>query len=179
MIPTCGPTTRRRPCAERRLLSCLLRATGLGGGLRPVYRKWYIEQPQELPRFVQMLEESEHLVSVDTEMEPPICSLVSEEEVHVFTWDERAAAALRPMFASPRILKTASLHIRTWRPDLRGKRLTSQRRLSSPRRVPRKLLPRRPRRPFHHGSARSSPLSVFAAWRRRVLYSPDAIVSRR
>lgn len=68
------------------------------------YRRWFINQPEELQR---ILDDKVDLIAVDSEMSPQIISITTADEVHVFEWDERARRLVEAILGSDRILKVA------------------------------------------------------------------------
>lgn len=103
----------------------LQKARKIAKGYKPnrKHREWFVNQPGELSRllnveYVDELKEGEErngpnvvrLVAIDTEINPPIISFTTEDEVHVFDWtiataDERNLA--REILEHPWILKIA------------------------------------------------------------------------
>lgn len=80
------------------------------------YRRWYIEQPEETERLIyEVILPHEHLVSIDTEMDPPVVSLVTEDEVHAFVYSERYRDMLTDLMSSPSVLKVAHNAAHDWR----------------------------------------------------------------
>lgn len=69
-----------------------------------VYRKWYRNDPVALER---LSNSDVNLLSYDTEMEPPIVGIATEDEVHVFEWHEGYRRALTKLLTSRSILKVA------------------------------------------------------------------------
>lgn len=82
-------------------------------------RRWIFDSPLELARLVDdVIIGREGMVSIDTEMQPLVTSLVTEEEVHVFTWEGDGGAYREPLarlMASPRVLKVAHNMQHDWR----------------------------------------------------------------
>lgn len=72
----------------------------------PRERRWFLNRYEELDRFVDLCI-AERLVSIDTEMNPPIVGLCNESEVHVFVWDERARDALQRLLSRTDVIKVA------------------------------------------------------------------------
>ena len=98
------------------LISDLKRARRyLEGDLRPRYRRWFINQPSELPRIAERILRERLSVAVDTEMEPPICSWVTEEEVHSWYWDDRYRETVRQVMESDQVLKVAHNMAHDWK----------------------------------------------------------------
>lgn len=74
-------------------------------GLTPTkYRKWYRNDPVALSRLAT---EDVGLISVDTEMSPWIVGLATDDEVHVFEFEESFRHALIKIMKNPKILKIA------------------------------------------------------------------------
>lgn len=67
-------------------------------------RQWYFNDVEALERLV---EAKPDLISVDTEMDPWIVGLATEDEVHVFVWEEAFRRPLEALLTSDRILKVA------------------------------------------------------------------------
>ena len=67
-------------------------------------RKWYWQNPAELKRLAAS---GIDLISIDTEMEPAIVAIATEDEVHVFEWSESFREPLTQLLTSNRILKVA------------------------------------------------------------------------
>lgn len=68
-------------------------------------REWFLERPAELTRL-----EGADLIAVDTELDPPIISLTTDSEVHVFDWrflNASQRSFLRDLLESPKVLKVA------------------------------------------------------------------------
>jgi len=87
---------------------------------KPHYREWFVNRPDQIDRFVDdTIIAHEHLVSIDTEMNPAIVSLVSEDEVHVFTFNEVYRPALTRLMSSPVVLKLAHNMAHDWRQFLK------------------------------------------------------------
>lgn len=92
-------------------------------------RTWFLDDPLALEELVQRLGKEAPaempsaledqlalpVVSIDTEMDPLVTSLVTEDEVHVFTWGEEYAEALRELMSHPGILKLAHNMQHDWR----------------------------------------------------------------
>jgi len=68
------------------------------------YRKWYRDDPYALAR---LADSDVNLISVDSELEPWIIGIASDEEVHVFEWDERYRKALTKLMTRSNVLKIA------------------------------------------------------------------------
>lgn len=80
------------------------------------YREWHIEQPAETHRLIyDVILPHEHLVGIDTEMDPPLISLVTEEEVHAFVFNERYRGMLTDLMSSRQVLKVAHNMAHDWR----------------------------------------------------------------
>ncbi len=91
-----------------------------GSWKKPHFREWFVNRPDQIDRFVDhVLIKHEHLVSIDTEMNPAIVSLTSEEEVHVFTFHESYRPALERLMSSPLVLKLAHNMAHDWRQFLK------------------------------------------------------------
>lgn len=74
-------------------------------GLVPTkYRKWFRNDPVALSRLAN---EDVGLISVDTELDPWIVSIVTDDEVHVFEFEEAFRHALIKIMSNPRIVKIA------------------------------------------------------------------------
>ena len=87
-----------------------------GDWKEPKKREWFVNRPDEINRFVDhTLITHEHLVAIDTEMDPLIVALVSEEEVHVFTFHDAYRPALERLMSSPWVLKVAHNMAHDWR----------------------------------------------------------------
>jgi len=69
-----------------------------------VYRTWYRNDPVALKRLAN---DHPNLIALDTEMDPYIVGIVTEDEVHVFEYDERYRRALETLLTSRHILKVA------------------------------------------------------------------------
>lgn len=67
-------------------------------------RTWYRNDPVALNTLANS---DVNLISYDTEIDPPIVGIATEDEVHVFEYDERYRAALGKLLTSPHILKVA------------------------------------------------------------------------
>lgn len=68
------------------------------------YRKWFIQDPLALEYLVK---QEPDLISFDTEMEPWVVGIATEDEVHVFIWSEDFRAPLEALLTSPHIVKVA------------------------------------------------------------------------
>lgn len=68
------------------------------------YRKWFMQDVEALKRLAAS---GVDLISVDTELEPWIVGMATDDEVHVFEWSEDFRAPLTALLTSPRILKVA------------------------------------------------------------------------
>jgi len=74
-------------------------------GLPPIkYRKWFFQDVDALRRLATS---GVDLISVDTELEPQIVGIATDDEVHVFEWTEAFRAPLTALLTSDRILKIA------------------------------------------------------------------------
>lgn len=74
-------------------------------GIPPTkYRKWFIQDVDALKRLAAS---NVDLISVDTELEPWIVGLATEDEVHVFEWSEDFRQPLEALLKSDRIIKIA------------------------------------------------------------------------
>lgn len=74
-------------------------------GVTPtVYRKWYIQDVEALKRLVKS---DPDLISVDSELEPWVIGIATEDEVHVFEWSEEFRAPLTALLTSARVMKVA------------------------------------------------------------------------
>lgn len=69
-----------------------------------MYRKWYWQDPRALR---ELAVSGVDLISVDTEMDPAIVAIATEDEVHVFEWNETFREPLTALLTSNRILKVA------------------------------------------------------------------------
>jgi len=67
-------------------------------------RRWYWQDPNALRRLAAS---GIDLISIDTEMEPAIVAIATEDEVHVFEWSESFREPLTQLLTSNRILKVA------------------------------------------------------------------------
>lgn len=67
-------------------------------------RKWFINKPAELLR---LAEEDVGYISIDTELDPWIVGIATDDEVHVFEFDENYRHALTKICKNPRIVKIA------------------------------------------------------------------------
>ena len=68
------------------------------------YRKWFFNKPEELLR---LADEDVGCISIDTEMSPWIVGIATEDEVHVFEYDEDYRFALEKICSNGRIVKLA------------------------------------------------------------------------
>lgn len=67
-------------------------------------RKWYRNDPVAL----QALADSDvDIISVDSELEPWIVGIATEDEVHVFEWEERFRKPLTQLLTNPKVIKIA------------------------------------------------------------------------
>lgn len=84
----------------------LQQAAAIGRGADASYqtRTWYRNDPVAL---MELANSDVNLISVDTEMSPYIVGIATEDEVHVFEWNEGYRKALTKLLTSPRILKVA------------------------------------------------------------------------
>lgn len=87
---------------------------------QPKARRFFLGQPQEAIRLIRdVILPSEHAVAIDTEIDPPIVSLVTEEEAHAFVWDWTVGSdvevALRDLLTSESVLKVAHNMSHDWR----------------------------------------------------------------
>lgn len=74
-------------------------------GLTPTkYRKWYRNDSLALKR---LAESDVDLISVDSEMSPWIVGLATDEEVHVFEFEESFRHSLTKLMKNPKIVKIA------------------------------------------------------------------------
>lgn len=67
-----------------------------------VYRKWYRNDLEALERLAAS---NVDLIAVDTELDPWIVGIATDEEVHVFEWDELYRKPLTKLLTSTRIVK--------------------------------------------------------------------------
>jgi len=67
-----------------------------------VYRKWYRNDVKALER---LAEEDIDVIAIDTELDPWIVGIATEDEVHVFEWDEGFRPALTKIVTNPKIVK--------------------------------------------------------------------------
>lgn len=76
-------------------------------------RQWYINNPSALTRLAKS---GIDLISVDSEMNPKLVAIATEDEVHVFEYDPQFHVALKALLESPKILKVAQnwLHDASW-----------------------------------------------------------------
>jgi len=86
-----------------------------GKDFQRIRRRWFFDDSIEFSRFVDEMIATEHLVAVDTEMDPLITAVVSEEEVHVFCWHPKFKRSMTKLMASPHVLKTAHNMGHDWR----------------------------------------------------------------
>lgn len=77
---------------------------GDDGVVNLTYRKWYWQNAAELRRLAAS---GIDLISYDTEMDPAIVAIATEDEVHVFEYNESFREPLTSLLTSPRILKVA------------------------------------------------------------------------
>lgn len=68
------------------------------------HRKWFFNKPDELER---LSKEDVGFISIDTEMSPWIVGIATEDEVHVFEYDEDYRFALEKICSNGRIVKIA------------------------------------------------------------------------
>lgn len=74
-------------------------------GIPPTkYRKWFRNDPKEFSRFV---DSGVDLISFDSELDPWIVGIASDDEVHVFEFEESFRFALVKLMKNPRVLKIA------------------------------------------------------------------------
>lgn len=79
-------------------------------------RDWYLNDPDELERVVdEVVLGGENMVAVDTEMDPLVTCLVTEEEVHSFVWSEDYRRPLERVMGSSQVLKVAHNMAHDWR----------------------------------------------------------------
>lgn len=69
-----------------------------------IYRQWFYNDPNALNR---LADSGVDLIAVDTELDPWIVSITTEDAVHVFEWDERFREPLSRLLTSPKIMKVA------------------------------------------------------------------------
>lgn len=67
-----------------------------------VYRQWYRNDLKALER---LAESNVDLIAVDTELDPWIVGIATEDEVHVFEWEESFRRPLTKLLTSERIVK--------------------------------------------------------------------------
>src|SRR6266850_1825889 len=86
---------------------------GDDGVVNLTYRKWYWQNANELKRLAAS---GIDLISYDTEMDPAIVAIATEDEVHVFEYNESFREPLTSLLTSPRILKVAHnwIHDYAW-----------------------------------------------------------------
>ena len=74
-------------------------------GISPThYRKWFFQEPLALAK---LAESGIDLISIDTELDPQIVGIATEDQVHVFVWNESFRQPLTKLLANPRIVKIA------------------------------------------------------------------------
>ena len=87
-----------------------------GNWTPPHKRQWFFNDMEELERVVdEVILPHEHMFAMDTEMSPPICCIVTEDEVHTFEWQDRAYEPMRRILTHPRVLKVAHNMAHDWR----------------------------------------------------------------
>jgi uracil-DNA glycosylase len=109
IVPTFHPTAILRQFNWHPwFLMDLAKAAIVGKGkaitLATSRRKWYRNDPVAL---MALANSDVNLISYDTEIDPPIVGIATEDEVHVFEYDERYRIPLRKLLTSPKILKVA------------------------------------------------------------------------
>jgi uracil-DNA glycosylase family 4 len=108
-------------------LNDIQRAVSIVKKGRPVkrYRRWYYNEPERLAALLTMPNDIEGMqtlgpslvVAIDTEMNPPMIAIVTEEEVHVLLWqDNLTTKYVRPLLESSFVLKICHnwLHDYAW-----------------------------------------------------------------
>lgn len=105
IVPTYHPAAVNRQfdyhpwlLRDAQLVAKLLRE----GYTPPPSRQWFYNQPSALANLADV-----DIISVDTEMEPYIVGIATEDEVHVFEWSTEARHYLEPILTSPKVLKVA------------------------------------------------------------------------
>lgn len=74
-------------------------------GVPPItYRQWFFNDVAALERLATS---GVDLIAVDTEMDPALVAIVTDDEAHVFEWSESFRQPLTALLTSPRILKIA------------------------------------------------------------------------
>lgn len=79
-------------------------------------RRWVMEEPEETHRLVyDVILGKEKLVGIDTEIEPPVVSLVTRDEVHCFIYGPAYKEMLTDLMASKEVIKVAHNMGHDWR----------------------------------------------------------------
>ncbi|HJW28728.1 MAG TPA: DNA polymerase, partial [Saprospiraceae bacterium] len=68
------------------------------------YRTWFYNDPIALARLANS---GVDLIAIDTELDPWIVSITTEDEVHVFEWDSRFREPLTKLLTNERVMKVA------------------------------------------------------------------------
>jgi uracil-DNA glycosylase family 4 len=83
---------------------------------KPYGREWFVGERADLQRVRDIAIKQEHMVGVDSELDPFLVSLVTEEEVHVFEYNSaRHYRLLKEIMQSPNVLKVAHNIAHDWR----------------------------------------------------------------
>jgi len=67
-------------------------------------RKWF---RQDVDALIALANSGVDIISVDSELDPWIVGIATEDEVHVFEWDEKFRKPLTALLTNPRIIKVA------------------------------------------------------------------------
>jgi len=88
------------------LVADLRRAASIStNGLPPVkYRNWFINDPSALDRLAN---DPPDILALDSEIDPPIVGIVTEDEVHAFEYTDAYHDAMSALLTSDRVIKVA------------------------------------------------------------------------